>query len=105
MNDPYLILEVAEDADDATIHRAYLQKVRAFPPERAPARFQAIRRAYETLRDERVRRRHRLFPEGPPPATDLLAAPASGNGRPDLDTLLAALDWSLRAPGLEDGHG
>ena len=104
MNDPFLVLEVAEDADDATIHRAYLQKVRAFPPERAPARFQVIRRAYEAIRDERARWSHRLFADEPPPVGDLLNAPRStSRTRPDPEILLAALDWSLQQP--EDGHG
>lgn len=105
MNDPYLILEVAEDADDATIHQAYLDKVRRFPPERTPQRFQTIRQAYEAIRDERSRWQHRLFPKSPPPVTDLLRTPIrNDHRRPEFNTLMAALDWSLHQA-LEDGHG
>lgn len=55
MRDPFIVLGVADDADDAAIRRRYLALVREFPPDRAPERFQAIRAAYEALSDERRR--------------------------------------------------
>lgn len=58
---PFVVLGVSPDADDQTIRRAYLAQVQAFPPERAPAEFQAIRRAYEQIRDLRARIEYALF--------------------------------------------
>lgn len=58
---PFAILGVAPDADDRAIRRAYLRRVQACPPERAPAEFRAIRRAYEQIRDARARIEYALF--------------------------------------------
>ena len=55
MADPFTTLGVDETAGDAEIRRRYLALVREFPPDRAPARFQEIRAAYEALGDERKR--------------------------------------------------
>jgi curved DNA-binding protein CbpA len=51
------ILGVGPDAGLAEIRAAYLKKVKEFPPDRAPAEFEKIRDAYETLRDPRKRAR------------------------------------------------
>jgi curved DNA-binding protein CbpA len=61
MTDPYQVLELRPDADDATIRARYLDLVRRWPPEQAPERFAAIRAAYELVRDRDTRLRHRLF--------------------------------------------
>jgi len=66
---PYLILRVSPDAGDAEIRRAYLEGIRNFPPEREPARFQAISHAYGQIRDEKSRLQYRLFDRSPPAAT------------------------------------
>jgi curved DNA-binding protein CbpA len=55
MLDPFTLLGVAEDADDAEIRRRYLALVRDFPPDRAPERFQELRAAYDAISDERKR--------------------------------------------------
>jgi DnaJ domain len=49
------ILGVAANASEEEIRRAYLQKVKEFPPDRSPAEFERIRDAYESLRDPRSR--------------------------------------------------
>ena len=59
--DPFAVLGVAEDAGDEAIKRRYLTLVRRFPPDREPERFQAYRRAYETIRDARERAQLRLL--------------------------------------------
>ena len=64
MNDPHGVLGVADDADDETIRRRYLELVREFPPERHPEKFAAVRAAYERLKDLDARVRHRLFEQG-----------------------------------------
>jgi DnaJ-domain-containing protein 1 len=51
------ILGVESNAGDEEIRAAYLSKVKEFPPDRAPAEFERIRDAYETLRDPRKRAR------------------------------------------------
>jgi len=53
--DPWAILGVPVHADDQQIRTAYLQKVKDFPPDRAPQQFEQIRDAYEVLRDPQRR--------------------------------------------------
>ena len=55
MSDPFSILGVDENATDEEIKRRYLAMVRAYPPDREPARFQLYRAAYEALCNERKR--------------------------------------------------
>ncbi|MEA3197598.1 MAG: hypothetical protein QOF32_1650 [Gammaproteobacteria bacterium] len=55
MRDPFTVLGVTDEADDAEIRRRYLALVRDFPPDRAPERFQELRAAYDALSDERKR--------------------------------------------------
>ena len=61
-DDLYATLNVARDADAASIKRAYLQLARETHPDKHPddesasARFQAIGRAYSILRDEEKRK-------------------------------------------------
>jgi curved DNA-binding protein CbpA len=64
MTDPYAILGLPDDSDDDAIRRRYLELVKQFSPERHPAKFAAIRQAYESLRDLDTRLRHRLFEAG-----------------------------------------
>lgn len=92
MSDPYLVLELDEDADDAAIEAAYLAGIRRYPPERDPQRFEALRRAYELLRDRRKRIAHAVFDTTPPTPTDVLdrAAPMQVPTRPQA-ALFAAL--------------
>jgi curved DNA-binding protein CbpA len=61
MHDPFTVLGVTDDADDAEIRRRYLSLVKNFPPDRAPDRFQQFRAAYEALSDERKRLETKLL--------------------------------------------
>ena len=61
MTDPFDLLDVEPSADDETIKRAYLAKVRDFPPDHAPDEFQAIRAAYEAIKTEKARIAFALF--------------------------------------------
>jgi curved DNA-binding protein CbpA len=74
MTNPFAVLGVAETAADDAIKKAYLQRVREYPPERNPERFQAIRAAYEAVKTRRDRLRHRLFQQEPPDLAGLVAA-------------------------------
>jgi curved DNA-binding protein CbpA len=92
MSDPYLILGVSEDADDACVESAYLAGIKRCPPERDARRFEALRAAYEALRTRRARLAYELFDTTPPEPADLLdrAAPIGPPRRPD-QALFAAL--------------
>lgn len=93
MPDPYLILGVASDADDEAIRAAYLAAVKACPPERDPARFVALREAYEAIGNRRARLAHELFDIRPPTVEDVLerAAPVEVGLRPELGLFAALL--------------
>jgi curved DNA-binding protein CbpA len=64
VDDPYEVLGLPGDADDAAIRSRYLELVRRYSPEHHPERFAAVRAAYESLRDLDTRLRHRLFEAG-----------------------------------------
>jgi curved DNA-binding protein CbpA len=97
MSDPYLTLGIAPDADDASVHAAYLAAVKACPPERDPQRFQVLRAAYEALRTRRARLAQALFDQTPPTLTVVLdkAAPVGPPARPSralFDSLLRGIE-------------
>jgi curved DNA-binding protein CbpA len=64
MADPYQVLGLPPDSNDAAIRKRYLELVRQFPPEHHPEKFASIRAAYESLRDLTTRVRYRLFEAG-----------------------------------------
>jgi curved DNA-binding protein CbpA len=64
MTDPYVVLNVAPEADDETIRKRYLELVREFSPEQQPQRFAVIRAAYEQVRSLNSRVSFRLFEQG-----------------------------------------
>ena len=55
MSDPYEVLGLPRQADEAEIRRRYLELVRQFSPDRAPTEFAAIRAAYDAVRDPALR--------------------------------------------------
>ncbi len=93
MMDPYLVLGIPADADDAAVHRAYLEGIKRAPPERDPQRFEALRTAYEALRTRRDRLAYELFDASPPTSAEILdrAAPVGAPGRPSLELFHALL--------------
>jgi curved DNA-binding protein CbpA len=62
--DAYEILGLTRNSSEADIRQRYLELVRQYPPEQAPERFAAIRKAYEQLRDPVERLRAILFDVG-----------------------------------------
>ena len=52
---PYSLLNISPESTDEEIRQAYLEQVKAHPPEREPQRFERIRRAYEKVKDRRSR--------------------------------------------------
>jgi len=59
--DPHEILGAPRDSGEEEIRRAYLKKIKAYPPDRSPEEFERIRDAYEILSDPRHRARTRFF--------------------------------------------
>jgi len=58
---PYEALEIAESVDQKEVRRAYLQKIREFPPEKSPVKFQEVTQAYQLIKDETERIRLQIF--------------------------------------------
>ena len=92
MNNPYEILGVSPGSSEEAIRSAYLQKVREFPPDRAPEKFAEVRAAFDELRDPSRLREKRLQSLE---TTDSFAALAADIRarivRPDLPTDLLLL--------------
>lgn len=64
MTNPFEVLGVAADADDAAIRARYLELVRQYSPEQAPGKFTEIRAAYEAIKDRDTRLNYWLFEAG-----------------------------------------
>ena len=63
-SEPYAMLGVPAEADDAAIRRRYLELAREFTPEQHPERFAAVRAAYEKIKTLDDRARYRLIDAG-----------------------------------------
>lgn len=72
MKTPFDILGVTENASDEAIKKAYLQKVRQYPPERSPEQFQRIRGAFEAIQNLQQRLKYQLFHHETPSLNALL---------------------------------
>jgi curved DNA-binding protein CbpA len=97
MKTPFEILGLPELATDQEIRRAYLAKVREYPPEREPERFQEIRAAFEAIQDRRARLKYQLFHHELPGISVLLQSRVRPREhcRPDQKLLLRVLAASL----------
>ena len=94
MSDPYAVLGVPADSDDAAIRRRYLELVKQFSPEHHPQKFAAVRQAYELLRDLDTRLKHQLFEAGRAESIDALIEDivrTAPRPRKSLQELLAAV--------------
>ncbi|CAN5385117.1 hypothetical protein BH11PLA2_BH11PLA2_08060 [soil metagenome] len=90
--DPYTVLGVAPDADDAAIRARYLALTREFPPEQHAERFASIRTAYETIKSFDLRVKRRVFPDGQQDSLESIieeVACRTPRTRITLDSLLA----------------
>lgn len=70
--DPEMILGVEANASSEEIRAAYLDKVKQFPPERDPEKFEKIRDAYQLMCDPRSRAKRLFFSRGPETPLDAL---------------------------------
>ncbi len=85
MKTPFDILDVPEDATDEAIKKAYLKKVRQYPPEQAPTQFQTIRIAFEAIQTRHQRLKYQLF-HHEPPSLDALLERVLQTGEPQRPT-------------------
>ena len=93
--DPFAALGLDENADDDAVKRRYLALVRAYPPDREPERFQALRQAYEAVRGQRERLEQKLLHTSTGALSRLklhcLSAPGGKRRRPSPAALTALL--------------
>ena len=67
------ILNVGIDADEAEVRAAYIEQIKAHPPDADPEAFERIRDAYELMSDPQLRMQHRMFAVDPAvPLVELL---------------------------------
>ncbi|MBN1602925.1 MAG: J domain-containing protein [Chitinispirillaceae bacterium] len=102
MRNPYTILGVSDDSDDEIIRKAWLAKVRQYPPETAPEKFKLISKAYEQIKTRRDRIRHILFSTDVYVDTPLEALTSevmnvSSRNIPALDTLKTTFSRSFHS--------
>jgi len=57
----YITLGVSEDSSDEEIRKKYLQLVNVYTPEKFPAEFEKITRAYEAVKTEDKRIHLKIF--------------------------------------------
>lgn len=94
MPDPYTVLGVPPDADDAAIRKRYLELTVQFPPEQHPGRFASVRAAYEKVRTLDARVKYRLFERGTEDTIEAIIEDAectTPRPRPSLEQLLKAV--------------
>jgi len=96
-NDPYSILGLpaGEDIADNAVRQRYLQLIREFPPEQQPAKFAAIRAAYEKIRTLPARANYRLFEAGGEDTLDEIlqvVQATQARSRPTLQQLIDATE-------------
>jgi DnaJ-class molecular chaperone len=93
MTNPYRLLGVTRDADDAAIRAAYLTAVRDNPPDRDAERFSRLRKAYDAVATQRARLAYDLFDNEAPTVDDVLHLLEEEfvPRRPDMATLMQIL--------------
>jgi len=64
---PYLVLDVPDDADDEAIRSAYLIQLRRHSPDADPAGFGCVQAAYQSIKDIDARCRWWFFERGESP--------------------------------------
>ena len=87
MNNPWIILNITQNADDEAVKAAWLKSIKRYPPDRDPERFQQIQQAYEQLKTERLRTSYRLFNPQQPTRDELLLALLQEEEQPQRPTL------------------
>ena len=101
LKDPYIILGLErQKVTDEAVRKAYLNAIRACPPENDAAAFKRIQSAYATIKTKRQRMEHELFNYQFPSAEDIIAQAAYSTteppGRPSLASIQALLRYTLK---------
>ena len=78
---PQNILGVPQDAGPDQIRKAYLNKIKNYPPEKFPAEFEQVRDAYTMLSDARYRTRLMLRSADPEVSMEMLLDDQQQNRR------------------------
>jgi curved DNA-binding protein CbpA len=93
MPDPYTVLDLPPDADDAAVRKRYLELTLKYPPEQHPEKFAAVRAAYEKVRTLDARVKYKLFEQGSENTIEAIIEEAectTPRPRPSLEQLIAA---------------
>jgi len=103
--DPFIVLGISPDAEEAEVRARYLELVKQFPPDREPEKFREIRAAFEAAKDPLSIATHMISPpsEEAPAWGDVLAAQKLNPPRLSLPLLLslgnrASADSTPRGP-------
>jgi len=56
----YKILDLTEDANKDLIKKAYLKKIKEFPPDKNPEEFKRIREAYDQLKKDNAHKKQKF---------------------------------------------
>lgn len=81
MKNPFELLAVSPEATDEIIKKAYLNKVKEYPPDQTPEQFQVIRSAYELIQTHKARLAYSLF-HLEQPSTNILSQTQLKDGEP-----------------------
>ena len=103
MHDPYTILGLPDNEDlaDERVRAQYLALIKEYPPEQHPAKFAAIRAAYEKVRSLPARAKHRLFDRGAEDTLEQIIEAAEAGAtrpRPTFAELLVAATEATQSP-------
>lgn len=79
---PYLILDVSDDADDEAIRRAYLTQLRRHSPDTDPVGFGRVQAAYQSIKDIDARCRWWFFERAPSPESPIALLVEREQSRP-----------------------
>lgn len=92
MSDPFLTLDVREDATDDEVFEAYRKLANTFPAERFPKRLCTVEQAYLSIADEEARAEMRILGSLVPGRTlaDLIPDLPPKRHRIGMDTWLEA---------------
>ena len=105
MHNPYEILELVTDCNDQQSRRAYLDKIKEFPPEHFPEHFREINEAYELVKSRKRRFYYHLLDKDPGAAgpIDILRQPLTLAGLRQPPSLPTMREYLKQSPEKAEG--